>query len=251
MRKPIIAGNWKLNKTLNESAQLVTLLKRLVTDTSHVEVVVCPVFTALSSISEILMDSDIQLGAQDMYWEEKGAFTGEVSGGLLKDAGVKFVIIGHSERRQFFHETHETVNKKTKAALNNGLTPIVCIGEMLAERENGSTFKVLEEQMKGALAGFSAEDTKKMVVAYEPVWAISNGDPYTTKKLPTVEKVQMARDCIKKILSENNVQGVRIIYGGSANAQNAKQYLEITDGLLVGGASLNAEEFIKIVKSAE
>ena len=250
MRKPIIAGNWKLNKTLNESAQLVTLLKRLVTDTSHVEVVVCPVFTALSSISEILMDSDIQLGAQDMYWEEKGAFTGEVSGGLLKDAGVKFVIIGHSERRQFFHETHETVNKKTKAALKNGLTPIVCIGEMLAERENGSTFRVLEEQIKGALAGFSAEDMKKIVVAYEPVWAIGTGKVATP--LEAQEAHAFIRKEISKLFGNEVAQGLRIQYGGSVKADNIAELMKQADidGALVGGASLDAQGFSDIIKNA-
>lgn len=249
-RKPIIAGNWKLNKTINESAQLVTMLKRLITDTQNVDVVVCPVYTALSTVSEVLTDSDIKLGAQDLYWEEKGAFTGEVSGSLLKDAGAQYVIIGHSERRQFFYETHETVNRKTRAALKCGLLPIVCVGEMLAERENGTTFKVLEEQLKGAFAGFSAEDLKKVILAYEPVWAIGTG------KVATPAQAQEAHAFIRKEIfkafGEEVAQGMRIQYGGSVKADNARELLACPDidGALVGGASLSASSFRDIVAAA-
>ena len=249
-RKPVIAGNWKLNKTINESAQLVTLIKRLISDTQLVEVVVCPVYTALSTVAEILIDSDIQLGAQDLYWEEKGAFTGEVSASLLKDAGAKFVIVGHSERRQFFHETHETVNKKTKAALKSGLTPIVCVGEMLAEREKGITFKVIDEQLKGAFAGFSAEELKKIILAYEPVWAIGTG------KVATPEQAQEVHAFIRKEISksfgEEVGKGIRIQYGGSVKADNIAELMKQPDidGALVGGASLDAASFSDIVKNA-
>ena len=250
MRKPIIAGNWKLNKTINEAAQLVTLLKRLVTDTQNVDVVVCPVYTALASVSEILMETDIQLGAQDLYWEDKGAFTGQVSGALLKDAGAKYVIIGHSERRQFFHETHETVNKKIKAALKNDLTPIVCVGEMLSERENGTTFKVIEEQLKGGLVGITSEDMKKMVLAYEPVWAIGTGKVATPAQAQEVHA--FIRKEVGKMFGEEVAQGIRIQYGGSVKADNIAELMRQTDidGALVGGASLDAQGFSEIIKNA-
>ena len=250
MRKPIIAGNWKLNKTINEANQLVTLLKRLIPDTQQVDVVVCPVYTALASVSEILIDSEIRLGAQDLYWEEKGAFTGEVSGSLLKDAGAQFVIIGHSERRQFFHETHQTVNKKTLAALNNGLTPIVCVGEMLAERENGTTFKVIEEQLKGAFAGFSAGQLQKTVLAYEPVWAIGTGKVATPAQAQEVHA--FIRKEISKMFGEEVSKGIRIQYGGSVKADNIAELMKQADidGALVGGASLDANGFADIVKNA-
>ena len=249
-RKPVIAGNWKLNKTINESAQLVTLLKRLIPDTPHVDVVVCPVYTALSTVSEILMDSDIQLGAQDLYWEEKGAFTGEVSASLLKDAGAQYVIVGHSERRQFFHETHQTVNKKTKAALNSGLVPIVCIGEILAEREKGITFQVIEEQLKGAFAGFSTDDMKKIILAYEPVWAIGTG------KVATPDQAQEVHAFIRKEISKNFgeevAKSIRIQYGGSVKPDNIAELVRQPDidGALVGGASLEAGSFSEIIKNA-
>ena len=250
MRKPVIAGNWKLNKTINESAQLVTMLKRLISDTQHVDVVVCPVYTALSTVSEILMDSDIQLGAQDLYWEEKGAFTGEVSASLLKDAGAKYVIIGHSERRQFFHETHETVNKKTKAALKAGLTPITCVGEMLAEREKGITFQVIEEQLKGAFAGFSADEIKRVILAYEPVWAIGTGKVATPAQAQEVHV--FIRKQILALFGEEVARGIRIQYGGSVKADNIAELMKQSDidGALVGGASLEAQSFSDIVKNA-
>ncbi len=251
MRKPIIAGNWKLNKTINEAAQLVTLLKRQIPDTQHVDVVICPVVTALAAVSEILIDSDIQLGAQDLYWEEKGAFTGQVSGSLLKDAGAKYVIVGHSERRQFFNETHETVNKKAKAALKNGLTPIVCVGEMLAERESQTTFQVIEAQLKGAFAGFSADEMSRIILAYEPVWAIGTG------KVATPAQAQEVHLFIRKEISilfgEEVARGIRIQYGGSVKADNIAELMRQADidGALVGGASLDANGFSDIVKNAQ
>lgn len=249
-RKPIIAGNWKMNKTIQEAIELVTLLKRAITDTQHVDVVICPPFTALSEISEILIHSDIQLGAQDLYWEDKGAFTGEVSGPMLKDAGAKFVIVGHSERRQFFHETHDSVNKKTKAALRSGLTPIVCVGELLNEREAGKTFAVLAEQLKGAFAGFSKEEMQALILAYEPVWAIGTG------KVATPAQAQEAhafiRAEIQKAFGEQVSKALRIQYGGSVKAENIAELIKEADidGALVGGASLDAAGFAQIVKNA-
>lgn len=249
-RKPVIAGNWKLNKTIKEAIELVTLLKRRLDDIQNVEVVVCPPYTALSDVSEILMESNIRLGAQDVYWEEKGAFTGEVSSGLIKDAGATFVVIGHSERRQFFYETNDTVNKKTKAALKSGLTPIVCVGEMLAEREANKTFQVIESQLKGSFANFSQGEIDKLVVAYEPVWAIGTG------KVATPQQAQEVHAFIRKELSkafgEETAKALRILYGGSVKADNISDLMSQADidGALVGGASLEAEGFSQIVKNA-
>ncbi len=249
LRKPIIAGNWKLNKTIKESVELVTLLKRNIRDASSVDVVVCPPFTALSDLSEILMDTDIRLGAQDIYWEEKGAFTGEVSATLIKDAGASYVIIGHSERRQFFHETHETVNRKTKAALKCGLTPIVCVGETLAQREKGQTLTVLEEQLKGAFMEMTLQEISTVVLAYEPVWAIGTG------KVATPAQAQEAhafiRAWVKKCFDQETASKIRIQYGGSVKPDNIAELMreEDIDGALVGGASLEAQSFTDIVKN--
>ncbi len=250
MRKPIIAGNWKLNKTIREAIELVTLLKRKVSDVSEVEIVVCPVYTALSEVAEVLIESNIRLGAQDLYWEEKGAFTGEVSGSLIKDAGAEFVIIGHSERRQFFHETNDSVNRKTKAALKNGLIPIVCVGETLAEREANRTFDVIRDHVKGAFIGFSSEEIKHVVIAYEPVWAIGTG------KVATPQQAQEAHAFIRGEISKGFgpvvAEGLRILYGGSVKPDNVSSLMsqEDIDGALVGGASLETEGFAEIVRHA-
>lgn len=249
MRKPVIAGNWKLNKTIKEAIELVTLLKRMITDFQNVEVVVCPPFTALSELSEILIESEIKLGAQDIYWEDTGAFTGEVSAALVKDAGAEFVIIGHSERRQFFHETHETVNKKTKAALKAGLTPIVCIGETLREREGARTFEVLREQFRGAFSDFSKDQMSRLVIAYEPVWAIGTG------RVATPDQAQEAHAFVRRqileFFGEEIARGIRIQYGGSVKPDNIAQLMHggDIDGALVGGASLDAKSFAEIVKN--
>lgn len=251
LRRPVIAGNWKLHKTVQESVDLVTLLKRKLSDVQGVEIVVCPVYTALASVSEILLESNLRLGAQDLYWEDKGAFTGEVSAPLLKDAGARYVIIGHSERRQFFNETHETVRKKTRAALKAGLTPIVCVGEMLAEREAGQTFRVLEEQLAGGLEGFKPEDLKQMILAYEPVWAIGTG------KVATPAQAQEAHAFIRgqltKAFGAEAAKAVCIQYGGSVKPDNTENLMreEDIDGALVGGASLEAESFAQIVRLAD
>jgi triosephosphate isomerase len=250
MRKPVIAGNWKLNKTIKEAIDLVTLLKRQITDFQYVDVIVCPTFVAISEVSETLLGSEISVGGQDIYWEEKGAFTGEVSASLLKDAGATVVIIGHSERRQFFHETHETVNKKTRAALKAGLVPIVCVGEMLKERESGSTFTVVEEQLRGALAGLTKEDAQRLIIAYEPVWAIGTG------KVATPQQAQEVHAFIRKELSkafgQEVAESIRIQYGGSVKADNIAELMREADidGALVGGASLEAAGFADIVKNA-
>ena len=247
-RKPLIAGNWKLNKTIKEAIELVTLLKRELHDLQNVDIVVCPVYTALGEVAEVLMGSDIKLGAQDLFWEEKGAFTGEVSAPLLKDAGAEFVIIGHSERRQFFHETDETVNKKTKAALKAGLVPITCVGETLAEREADKTFQVVGSQLKGGLINFSAGEMKKAIIAYEPVWAIGTGKVATPAQAQEVHA--FIRKELVKLFGQETANGVRILYGGSVKPDNISQLMSQADidGALVGGASLDAASFSEIVK---
>ena len=249
MRKPIIAGNWKLNKTIKEAVELATLLKRGIRDTSSVDIVVCPPYTALSELSEILMDTEIGLGAQDLYWEDKGAFTGEVSATLLKDAGAAYVIIGHSERRQFFHETNETVNRKTKAALKSGLLPIVCVGETLQEREKNQTLSVLGAQLKGAFLDLSSAEMASVVLAYEPVWAIGTG------KVATPAQAQEAHAFIRRWIKDrfdaDRAAKIRIQYGGSVKPDNISELMreEDIDGALVGGASLDAQSFTDIVKN--
>ena len=249
-RKTMIAGNWKLNKTIREAIDLVTLLKRQISDPQNVDVVVCPPYTALSDVAELLNESEIGLGAQDLYWDEKGAFTGEISGSMIKEAGADFVIVGHSERRQFFYETDETVNKKVKAALKNNLTPIVCIGETLAEREAEKTFKVLETQFKGSFAGFSREEMKKLVIAYEPVWAIGTGKVATPQQAQEVHA--FIRQELSKAFGDEVASGLRILYGGSVKPENISNLMSEADidGALVGGASLEAAIFSDIVKNA-
>jgi triosephosphate isomerase len=252
MRKTIIAGNWKLYKTISEGIELANGLKRELFKISaeDIDIVVCPVFTALSEISEVVADSNIFLGAQDSYWQDEGAFTGEVSVKMLKDAGCKYIIIGHSERRQFFSETNETVNKKIKAVLSHDLTPIVCVGEMLAEREAGNTFKVLDDHVKNGLAGFSAEEAQKMVIAYEPVWAIGTGKTATPQQAQ--EAHQYIRGILAKLYNKDAANAVRIQYGGSVKPENIEELMRQpdVDGALVGGASLKVDSFAQIVMSA-
>lgn len=239
-------------KTINEAIELTNGLKREFDclETLGLEVVLCPPYTALSDVSELIMDTDIQLGAQDIYWQDEGAFTGEVSGKMLKDAGCKFVIIGHSERRQFFGETNETVNKKIPAALRNGLTPIVCIGENLSEREKGATFKVLTDHIENGLKGLSTEDVQKIIIAYEPVWAIGTGKTATPAQAQEAHK--FIRDLLKKLYTDVIAQNIRIQYGGSVKPENAFELIKQPDidGALVGGASLSVESFSRIAKSA-
>jgi len=250
MRKTIIAGNWKLFKTIPEAIELANGLKRELLDCVTVDTVLCPVYTALSEIAEIIQDTDIKLGAQDIYWQDEGAFTGEVSGKMLKDAGCSFVIIGHSERRQFFSETNDTVNKKIKAALISGLTPIVCCGELLAEREAGNTFKVLDDHIKNGLSGLSEEEALKIVIAYEPVWAIGTGKTATPAQAQEAHKY--IRDLLVKLYNKDTAEAIRLQYGGSVKPDNIAELMKQpdVDGALVGGASLQVESFSEIVKKA-
>ena len=250
MRTPVIAGNWKLFKTIAEATGMVNELKPLVAGTKDVEIVVAPVFTALSRVADVLAGSNVNLAAQDCYWEEEGAFTGEVAPKLLANAGCSHVIIGHSERRQYFGETDETVNKKAKAAIAAGLTAIVCVGETLAEREADKTFAVIETQLKGGLAGFSADLLSKAVIAYEPVWAIGTGK--TASDAQAQEVHAFIRSLMAKLFGQASADAIRILYGGSVKPDNVKGLMSQTDidGALVGGASLKADSFAAIANFA-
>ena len=248
MRTPLIAGNWKLFKTRAEAVDLVEGLKPLVKDVQGVEIVVAPVFTAINSVATAVAGSRIKVAAQDCYWEEEGAFTGEVSPKLLKDAGCSHVIIGHSERRQYFGETDQTVNRKTKAALAAGLTVLLCIGETLAEREAGSTFGVIETQLNGGLQDISNTALAQVVIAYEPVWAIGTGKTASDEQAQEVHA--FIRGLVAKLYSQATAEGIRILYGGSVKPENVKGLMAQADidGALVGGASLKADSFAGIVR---
>jgi triosephosphate isomerase len=250
-RRIVIAGNWKMNKTVSEAVELAKAVVAKASEApASVDLVVCPTFVCLTEVAKVVAGTRVALGAQDLHWEESGAFTGKISAAMLVSAGVKYVIIGHSEQRQFFGEIDETVNKKTKQALKHGLLPIVCIGELLAEREAGQTDAVNERQLKGAYAGISAEDAAKTVIAYEPVWAIGTG------KVATVEQAQEAQAFIRKVLVElygaATAEIIPIQYGGSMKPDNAKGLLAQLDidGGLIGGAALKAEDFLGIAAGA-
>ncbi len=251
MRTPIIAGNWKLNKTIGESVDLVIALRTLIVDVTNVEIIVAPVFTALSAVAQVLEGSNICLAAQDVFWEESGAFTGEVSPTMLKDAGCDYVIIGHSERRQYFGETNESVNRKVKAAHAHGLTPIICVGEQLADREAGRTESVVEYHVINGLAELSADQILSTVIAYEPVWAIGTGKTATPNQAQEVHA--FIRSLLSKICTADVASQVRIQYGGSVKPDNADELMAQpdVDGALVGGASLESELFAQIVKAVE
>jgi triosephosphate isomerase (TIM) len=245
MRIPIIAGNWKMNTTVAEALDLVRALRLRLEAVPSVERVVCPPFVSLASVSAALAGSPIAVGAQNVYWQEKGAFTGEISPLMLKPL-CAYVIIGHSERRQFFGETDETVNQKAKAALRTGLKPIVCVGENLAQREAGQTNEFVSEQVKRGLDGLGSTDT--LVVAYEPIWAIGTGRAATGAMAEDV--CALIRRTLKGMFGNSQAEGVRIQYGGSVTAANVAEFMGQTDidGALVGGASLKAEEFARIVE---
>ena len=248
MRTPIIAGNWKLHKTVAEAKATVKELAALVADVKGVEVVVCPPFTALAAAAEAACCTNVAIGSQNIFWEEKGAFTGEIAPGMLVEAGCKYAIVGHSERRQYFGETDETVNKRTKAALKHKLIPIVCVGETLQEREAGITEKVCATQTRGGLAGLTAEEVAGLVIAYEPVWAIGTGKTATSKDANDV--CAFIRREVAAVFGQQAAAAVRIQYGGSVKADNATELMAMSDidGALVGGASLQAADFAKIVK---
>ncbi|MEW6556644.1 MAG: triose-phosphate isomerase [Elusimicrobiota bacterium] len=247
-RIPLVAGNWKMNKTVGEAVELVTQLKQKLSDVKNREMLVCPPFVAIVIVREIVKNSNIKLGAQNMYFEKSGAFTGEISPVMLKDVGCEYVIIGHSERRQYFGETDDSVNKKMKVAFENGLIPIVCIGETLQQREQNETFSVVERQVKTGLTGLTGEQANRLVIAYEPVWAIGTG------KTATPQQAEEIHAFIRKLYCEmygkDSGEAVRILYGGSIKPDNFAEIMKQPniDGGLVGGASLKADDFIKLVR---
>ena len=249
MRTIIIAGNWKMNKTSFEAIELANALRRQLADVTGVTMVLCPPFTALTEVNDVLVESNIGLGAQNLYWEDSGAFTGEVSAPMIKSTGCQYVIIGHSERRQFFGETNETVNKKIKAALKHDLTPIVCVGENLKEREENRTFSIIKNHCEGSLAGLTAKEMEKIVLAYEPVWAIGTGKTATSAQAQEVHRYIL--ELLTKMYDVQTAERIQIQYGGSVKPENIAELVaqKDIDGALVGGASLQAESFTKIVKN--
>jgi triosephosphate isomerase len=248
MRKPIIAGNWKMNKTIPEAKTLVSGMVSKLAGFNDVEVVFCPPFTALSTVKELVKGTPYGVGAQDLYWKEQGAFTGEVSPLMLKDIGCDYVIIGHSERRQYFGETDTTVNQKVKAALAVGIKPIICVGETLAEREAGETDALIKRQTEKALEGIETSAIPSIVIAYEPIWAIGTGKSSSASDANQV--TGLIRSTVAKMFGKAVADQMRIQYGGSVKPENIKEYMsqpEI-DGALVGGASLEVESFNKLIR---
>jgi len=249
-RIPFIAGNWKMNKTIKEARELAAAVVRASMDLAGSEIVLCPPFTSLYEVAKTIEGSPVQLGAQDIFWEDNGAFTGEISGPMLKDAGCQYVIVGHSERRQIIGESDDMVNRKLKAALRNELQPILCIGETLEEREMGLTLQRIQAQLDRALKNLDREEVAKIIIAYEPVWAIGTG------RNATPEQAQEAHHYIRQILAERYGEELAscaiILYGGSVKPENASSLAEKedVDGFLVGGASLEAESFVKIIKNS-
>ena len=247
MRRKVIAGNWKMNMLPNETIQFIEDLAPLVKNTEH-EVILCVPYTDLFYALLTAQNTNIKIGAQNMHFAESGAYTGEVSGKMLKSINVEYVIIGHSERRQYFNETDETVNKKVKAAFENGLKPIVCVGETLEQREAGKVEEIITNQTKLALEGLTNEQVENTIIAYEPIWAIGTGK--TATKEDANDAVKAIRKKIAEIYGQNVADGVIIQYGGSVKSSNAKELFSMSDidGALVGGASLKADEFSKIVE---
>ena len=247
-RKPLIAGNWKMYKTVSEAFETAEKLVQLVKDVDHTEVMIAPPFTALAPVSAAVKGTNVALGAQNLFWEAEGAYTGEISTGMLQSAGCTHVIIGHSERRQFFGETDDAVNKKVKAAVAAGLIPVLCVGESETERDENKTFSVLDKQVKIGLEGLSLEDAATLVIAYEPIWAIGTGKTATKEQAQDVHRY--LREWIGNNYSAALADSMRILYGGSVKPGNVTALMAQpdVDGALVGGASLDAETFSKIVK---
>ncbi len=249
MRKPFVAGNWKMNKTVAEARDLVRTMSAPLGEIPGVEKVLCPPYISLMAIAAMLENTDIGLGAQDMHWEEKGAFTGEVAPNMVKEF-CKYVIIGHSERRAYFGETDETVNRKLSAAIKFGLTPIVCVGEMLDQYESGLTAEVVRRQIRIGLAGIDSAHAAKIVVAYEPVWAIGTGKASSGENANYVHQ-KVIRPALIELFEADGAEAIRILYGGSVTASNASEFFAYADidGALVGGASLKPDEFVAITKA--
>jgi len=246
-RRPIMAGNWKMNKTTAEARDLASRLIPLVAGAKDREIVLAPAFTALQTVGEAIKGTNISLAAQNLFWEDKGAFTGEISAEMLLDLGCKYVIIGHSERRQYFGETDETVNKRVRQALNKGLLPIVCVGELLREREAGKANEVIDRQVTGALKGVSSAEMARLVIAYEPVWAIGTGKTATPEQANEIHA--FIRQKVKSLYNADVADGLRIQYGGSVTPDNVSSLMAKPDidGALVGGASLKPESFAALV----
>ncbi len=249
-RKLIIAGNWKMNKTVAEALSLVQGVKRELASVKEVDVVVCPPFTALSEVSKAVLDSNIRLGAQNMSEHNIGAYTGEICAGMLKEFSVRYVILGHSERRQYQQESDDLINKKALAAHAASLKPILCVGETLAEREAGRMENVLATQIRGGLAGFTRQQMEETVIAYEPVWAIGTGKTATSQQAQDAHAY--IRSLVAKLFEDSVARRVRIQYGGSVKAANARELMSQpdVDGALVGGASLDDRGFADIVRNS-
>ncbi len=247
-RTPLIAGNWKMYKTGSESVSTASRLAELYADEKDVEAMIAPTFLSLPLVCETLKTSNIKVGSQNLFYEKEGAYTGEVSAEMIKAAGAEYAIIGHSERRQYFGETDDSVCKKIKSAIKADLKPILCIGETLSQREADKTFLVLDKQVSDGLKGFGLDELNNLVVAYEPVWAIGTGKTANTDQVNEVH--QYLRSLLNRLFSANFSNQTRILYGGSVKPENAKDLMRIedVDGALVGGASLDAETFINIIK---
>lgn len=246
MRKPIIAGNWKMNNTISSGKELILgIIKGI--ENKTVEAVICVPFTNLESSVDLTKDTEVKVGAQNMHWLDNGAYTGEISPLMLKELNVDYVIIGHSERRQYFNETDETVNLKVKSALSNNINPIVCVGETLQQREEKIHIELVQNQVRKAFEGIENNEVSKVVIAYEPIWAIGTG--VTASSEQAEEMCKLIRDTIKSIYNENISDEIRIQYGGSVKPDNIKELMnkENIDGALVGGASLKAEDFLKLL----
>jgi triosephosphate isomerase (TIM) len=250
-RRRVIAGNWKMYKTQAETRAFFAAFLPLVRGARHCDIVVAPPFTAIAAAIESSRESNIAIGAQNVFWEKEGAFTGEVAPGMLVEAGCRYVIIGHSERRQFFGETEQTVAKKTKAALAAGLTPIVCVGELLEHREAGRTEEICETQFTGGPGALTPEEFSRILVAYEPVWAIGTGKTATPEIAAAAHR--FIRKCAQRKFTAEQAQALRILYGGSVKPDNIQGLMaqEELDGALVGGASLDAKSFASIVNGCE
>lgn len=250
MRKFLVAGNWKMNNNVTESVNYAKKLSEIITPNENVEVLICPTFTSLYSVNEVLNGSKLLLGAQNVFFEDKGAYTGEVSADMLESCGVKYVIVGHSERRQYFGETDEEINKRVNVCLKKGFRPIICLGESKYEREKRKEEKIVAHQVKRGLAGLTEDQLLKVVVAYEPVWAIGTGETATPEIAQKMHK--LIRTVIAEISSKSVADKIQILYGGSLKASNAEEILKQPDidGGLIGGASLKAEDFTSIINAA-
>ena len=247
-RTPLIAGNWKMYKTGPEAVETAMELEKLCSDVTDVDVMIAPTYLSLPLVSTTLRDSRIKVGAQNLYFENQGAFTGEVSAEMIKAAGAEYVIIGHSERRQYFDESDLSVNKKIRAAMGSGLKPVLCIGETETNRDEEKTFSILDKQVSNGLKGLSFDELGNLVLAYEPVWAIGTGKTASVDQVDEVH--QYLRSLLEKLFSKDFSGKTRILYGGSVNPDNVKELMDIkdVDGALVGGASLDAAKFINIIK---